>query len=80
MVPCSVKAKGSALENFSLSGVVAVCDHLGLLFGCQLEQKVAGEAVAIALDLLVEPLGGHAVERGQVDIDCHAQPAHGADA
>ena len=53
--------------------MIAICDHLGLL-GCgELKQKVGWEALPVALDLLIEPLGLHPVEVGQVHINHHPQ-------
>jgi hypothetical protein len=60
--------------------VVAICDHLGLLGGIKPEHEIAREPIRIALDLLVQPLGRHAVEHGQMGIDHHAQLAHDDDA
>lgn len=45
--------------------VVAICDHLVAL---ELEDKIDGKARDVALDLLVQPLSGHAVERGEVGV------------
>ena len=41
-----------------------VCE-LGLV---QLKHEVTGKTLDIAIDLLIEPLGGLAVERGQIGI------------
>src|SRR5882762_927584 len=65
MAPCSVKANGRALENFS--------------FWRWSQFEVGRKPAAVSLDLLVEPLGWHAVDLGQIGVDHHAQGAHGLD-
>ena len=53
--------------------VVAICNHLGFLFGGDLEHEIFREpvavAVAVAVDLLVQPLGGNSVKLGQVGVE-----------
>lgn len=49
--------------------VVAICDHLVALGAAELEDEIDGKAPGVALDLLVQRLGGHAVERGEVGVD-----------
>jgi RHS repeat-associated protein len=46
--------------------------HLG---GREAEHEILGKAREVALDLLVEPLGGHPVERGEIRIEHHLLPA-----
>lgn len=45
--------------------VVAICDHLIALGSAELEDEIGRKAPGTALDLLVQPLSGHAVERGE---------------
>lgn len=52
--------------KFEPPEVVAICDRLAALGAAELEDKIGGKAPDVALDLLVQMLGGHAVERGQV--------------
>lgn len=49
--------------------MVAICDHLVALGAADLEDEIDGKALGVALDLLVQPLGGHVVERGEVGVD-----------
>jgi hypothetical protein len=49
--------------------VVANCDHLVASGAAELEGKIGGKTHGIALDLLVQPLGGYAVKRGEVGSD-----------
>ena len=65
--------------ELQLLEVVAICDHLGLLCGGELEHEVGRKPAAVTLDLLVEALGRHAVDLGQIGVDHHAQGAHGLD-
>src|SRR5258706_1504343 len=66
--PCSVKAYGSVGENLSFlrwSQFATTSDR--------------SAAVAVAAHLLVEPLGGHAVERGEIGVDHDLVAAHDGD-
>jgi len=65
--------------KFELLEVVAICDHLGLLSGSELKQEVSREALPVAFDLFVKPLGFHAIQRGQVHIDHHPQATNDLD-
>ncbi len=47
--------------------------------GGELEHEIRGEAVEVAPDLLVEALGGDAVEAGEFDIQEHALAAQDED-
>jgi len=51
--------------------VVAICDHLGLLVGGQLEHEVARKAALVSLHLLVEPSRRYPIKRGQIRIEDH---------
>jgi hypothetical protein len=62
---------GQRLGELQLGEVVAICDHLGLLGRGELKHEVLREALGVALDLLVQPLGVHAVQRSQVGVDDH---------
>jgi hypothetical protein len=53
-----------SVGELQLLEVVATCDHLGLLCGCELEHEAGRKPAAVSLDLLVEPLGRHAVDLG----------------
>jgi hypothetical protein len=55
--------------------VVTVCDHLDLLGGIELKHEVRREALRIALDGLVQRLGRHAIELGQIGVNHHLEPA-----
>ena len=48
------------------TGEGTVCDHLGLLGRVELEHEIRWKAPRIAFDGLIQGLGGHAVEFGQV--------------
>ena len=43
------RSVGQHLGELQLGKVVAICDHLGLLGGVELEHEIAGEAVGVAL-------------------------------
>jgi hypothetical protein len=47
----------------------------GSVFGAELKHEVAGESPGVALDLLIEPLGSHAVKRGKLSVHNYALPA-----
>ena len=49
--------------------VVAICHYLVALGATELEDEIDGKALGVALDLLIQPLDGHPVERGEVGID-----------
>src|SRR5262252_1020260 len=59
--------------------VVAICDHLGSLGGRELEEKIR-KPIAVAAYLLIEPLGGNAVELGEVGVDHDLVASHDDDA
>lgn len=44
--------------------VVAICDHLVAPGATELEDKIIREALRVALNLLIQALGGHAVVWG----------------
>ena len=76
-----IESAGIALKRVGKDlEVVAICEHLGLLGGVELVQEIGGEALAVGLDLLIEPLGRHAVQGGQVHVDHHLEAAHYLDA
>jgi hypothetical protein len=54
---------------FQLPEVVAICDHLHLLALGETKHEVAGKPILVALHLLVQSLGRHAVDQGQVSIE-----------
>jgi hypothetical protein len=59
---------------------VAICDLKAAgLRGGELEHEIRGEAVEVAPDLLVEALGGDAVEGGELGIQEHALAAQDED-
>ena len=70
---------GEAFGEFEGGEVVAFCDQLPLLRGCELEHEVPREAAFVAFDLLVEALGGDGVDRGQVGIEDDLAAADRAD-
>ena len=49
--------------------VVTICNHLVALGATELEYEIFREALRVALDLLVQALGWHVVERGEGGID-----------
>ena len=53
-----------------LGEVVAICDHLGLLGRAQLEHEVAGEAIRVALDLLITLPAYAALRPYVVGLEC----------
>jgi hypothetical protein len=59
---------GELGREFEGAEVVTICDHLGFLAARQAENEVGWETIGIAFDGLVERLGGHAVEPGEVRI------------
>ena len=72
----------SARKNggeFDPREVVAICDHLRFLRRCKLEGEIRREAILIPFDLLVETLGGYAINRRQVRIENHPLPANSDD-
>jgi hypothetical protein len=50
------------------------------LLGGELENEIIGKPVAVATHLLVQAARLHAVERREVGVEHHAQPAHQHDA
>jgi len=52
----------------------------GEFFVAELKHEVLGEALPIAVDLLVQPLGALAVELGQIGVEQHALTADDEDA
>ena len=48
--------------------MVTICDHLPLFLGGEQERKIAGKALGIALDGLVQGLGGNGVQLRQISI------------
>jgi len=71
MAPCSVKACGRYLMLWPRPLFkVAICDlERWALFSGELEHEIFREALGIALDLLVESLGGHPVDRGELAVE-----------
>ena len=59
-------------ENFSLREVVAICDHLRLLFSRQLPGKIAGETPPVPFHLLVKSFRRHPVQFRQIGIEQHS--------
>lgn len=53
--------------------------QVGELLGGELEEKIRREALAITADLLVQALGGDAVERGELGVEQHAMTAQDED-
>lgn len=49
--------------------VVAICDHLRFLPGCQLKAEILRKTFRVAFDLLVEAFGRHSVKPGKIGID-----------
>jgi hypothetical protein len=47
---------------------------------CQSKNEIRGEALAVATNLLIEPLGAYRVERGKVGVEEHFLAAHEDDA
>lgn len=60
--------------------MVTTCDHLRLLAGRELKHEVPRKPLRIALDGLIERLGRHPVEHGQIGIDDDLVLAHDEDA
>jgi hypothetical protein len=63
------ESERQSLGKLELGEVVAICDHLGLLRGAELEHEIARKTLVVAFDLLVEAPGGYTVEFGEVGID-----------
>ena len=62
--------KGSGQRGRILEAeVVAICDHLRLLFFGQLKHEIRRESRPIALDLLIQALGGDAIRLSQIRIE-----------
>jgi len=59
-------------ENLSL---IAVCDHLALLFRGKLEHEIGWKTAEVAADLLIQAGRGHAVDLRQVRVAHGPQPA-----
>jgi hypothetical protein len=49
--------------------VVTICDHLGFFLVGQGKHEIAGEAVPIPPHRLIERLGRHPVQLGEIGID-----------
>ena len=54
---------------FSRNDFCRICPNLTPLFGCQPEDKIRRKTILVPLDLFIEPLGRHAVNRGQIGIE-----------
>ena len=59
--------------------MVAICDHLGFLALGDLEHEVAREALLVSLDLLVETLGGNAIQARKIRVQDNAQASNEQD-
>ena len=55
--------------------MVAICDHIILLSLRELKPEMFGKALQVTFDLLIQALGGNAVEIGKVGIEQHFLPA-----
>jgi hypothetical protein len=71
IAPCSVNAYGRYLMFWPRPLFkLAICDlERPHLLGGELEHEIFGKAIAIALDLFVQTLGGSAVDRSQFAIE-----------
>ena len=67
------------LGKFQILEVVAICDHLGFLISRKLKEEIAGKAVPVTFDLLIQPLGLYPVQRSQVHIQHDPQAANHVD-
>ena len=56
--------------------MVAICDHLRLLFLGKLERKIWREPNGISLYLFVQPFSGYTVDGGQIRIKNNPLVAH----
>jgi hypothetical protein len=59
--------------------VVAICDHLAFLIITENESKVGRKSLRIAFYCLIESLGSHAIQLGQVQIQNDLLTSHGDD-
>ena len=68
---CSVLGEGKRQRRGKLEPpeVVTICNHLVPLGATELEYKIFWEALRVALNLLMQALGVHVVERGEVGIN-----------
>ena len=57
------------LRELQLLEVVAICDHLNLLIGRELEHEVFRESLSITLNLLIQPTCRHAIKLCKVGIN-----------
>lgn len=62
--------------EFESSEVVAICDHLIFLRRIELEHEVLWKSHGVAADLLVQALGGYAVDGGQIGVEHDALAAN----
>ena len=65
--------------KLQLLEVVTICDHLCFLILCKAKDKILWKALGIAFDRLVQTLGLHTIEFGQVSIENYTLAAQGQD-
>ena len=73
------KGKGQCPGEFEFAEVVTVCDHLSLLDRIEMKHEIVRKPRRIAFNHLIERLGEHTVELGQVCIHHHAQATNHLD-
>ena len=67
-------------RKFKLFEVVAICDYLMLLFGCQAEHEIFWESTAITSDLFVEAFRRNTVQESKICIHHDFAPSNEEDA
>ena len=78
MAPCSVKARGRTGENLRRRRWSQFATTSDFWRG-DLEGEIRRETVEVAFDLLVEALGGNAIDGCQIDVKDHLLTAKGDD-
>src|SRR6266513_2227751 len=78
IAPCSVKASGSLRRPPRPRFDVAFCNIKPANSSVvSAKRRSAGKRLRLRADLLVEPCGAHAVERGELGIEQHPMTADG---
>lgn len=68
---------GKGAGKFEAREVVAICDHLGFFRSGDLKHEVLGGSIRVALDLIIEAFGRHALKSSEVGIKNHLLLAYG---
>ena len=67
-IPPGAPAHSTSCRDPYVLEVVAICDHLTLLFNRKSEHEVSRETLPIALHLFVEAFGGDPVKSSEVHV------------